>query len=72
MPRDPTFEWTSFQGEVHIIAKAMFDKGKRYKEILIVDRDKKVQKNLKSFFRSRSDNGCKTYDSFTQFCRKGF
>ncbi|MBI4170121.1 MAG: SIR2 family protein [Candidatus Aenigmarchaeota archaeon] len=62
-----------------IIAKAMFDKGKRYEEILIVDPDKRdkgthksVQKSLKSFFRGRSDGGCKTYDSFTQFCRKAF
>lgn len=55
-----------------ILSKAMADRKKKYKEILIVDRSPKVQKTLKSFFRGRSETGCTVFPTFTHFCRKAF
>jgi hypothetical protein len=55
-----------------ILSKAMADRKKKYKEIIIVDRSTEVQKNLKSFFRARSETGCTVYPTFTDFCRKAF
>jgi NAD-dependent SIR2 family protein deacetylase len=55
-----------------ILSKAMSDKRKKYKGIILVDPSLRVQKSLKSFFRGRSEKGCKVYSSFTTFCRQGF
>jgi hypothetical protein len=52
-----------------ILSKAMYDRGKKYREIILVDPSSKVQASLKSFFRGRSNTGCKVYPTFSSFCR---
>ncbi len=53
-----------------ILSKAMTDRRKKYKEIIIVDRSPQVRQNLKRFFRGRSETGCKVYPTFSDFCRE--
>jgi len=53
-----------------ILSKALADRKKKLKELIIVDPSEKVQKDLKKFFRGCSQTGCKVYLSFSEFCRK--
>ena len=55
-----------------ILSKAMADRKKKYKEIIIVDKSTDVQKSLKSFFRGRSETGFKVFPTFTAFCQQAF
>ena len=55
-----------------ILSKAMNDRQKKYREIILVDPSTDVQSDLKSFFRGHSKTGCKVYQTFSDFCRRSF
>jgi hypothetical protein len=55
-----------------ILLKALNDRKKKFKELIIVDPCADVQSKLKKFFRGRSQTGCKLYSSFSEFCLKAF
>ncbi|MFA5388317.1 MAG: SIR2 family protein [Candidatus Omnitrophota bacterium] len=49
-----------------ILSKVLKSK-KKFKKIIIVDKNLKVVGNLKKFFRGASFSGCETYNTFTEY-----